>query len=166
MAPKFRSRITRRQVRARVELAPSSSRGVRGCLSRDRRSSEVVVSPRGSFHHEADIVLSFGGGAMAAGNTCCSVSLGRPSRASGRETTAPTAAAVEVAGTSRGGSETGERHEALAWRVSCARGVGSLPAPERVRGTQPNKAAPTRSRRFSPHHIMLQYTLSTLKVQR
>lgn len=61
--------------------------------------------------------FSFGGGAKAAGNTCCSASLGRPSRASGRETTAPTAAAVEVAGTSHSGSETRERHEAFAWRI-------------------------------------------------
>lgn len=51
--------------------------GFRGCLSRDRRSSEVVASPRGSFHHEADIVsqlVRLGAGQwQRAGNTCCSV---------------------------------------------------------------------------------------------
>jgi len=76
----------------RAVLAPSSNRAIRGCLPRDRRSSEVVVSPRGSFHHEARHRCpagSFGGGAEGSGvgNTCCcapSLGIGRVHREGAR----------------------------------------------------------------------------------
>lgn len=60
-----------KSLHSRGKLAPRSK--VRGSL-RDRRSSEVVVSPRGSFHHEVPrLWLDWGRSKGRAGNTCCSL---------------------------------------------------------------------------------------------